>query len=64
MRQVTREEFFAPIYAEGLDVHPTIISRFPYSSEWRFPRKLGEPLYGKTVETIEKAEIITAYFIS
>jgi len=50
LRPVTKDQFFAPIYRDKLDVHPSIVTNFPYTSEWRFHRRLGAPLYGKTVD--------------
>lgn len=65
MKQVSKGEFFAPIYARNLDVHPYIVNeRHPYTEEWRFPRRPGRPLYGKTVDRIEGGTIRTAYFIA
>lgn len=50
MRPVTREEFFGPIYARKLDVHPSIQpGPWPYTSIWRFPRNPGSRPYGKSV---------------
>ncbi len=64
MKQVTKEEFFAPIYADGLDVHPSIVTKFPYTSVWRFHRRLGEPLYGKTVDKFDGGKTTTDYFLN
>lgn len=61
-RRVTKDQFFAPIYDLGLDVHPDIISRFPYTSEWRHQKRIGRPLYGRTVQRLEGALIVTDYF--
>jgi hypothetical protein len=62
LHEVTRDEFLATIFADGLDVHPTIVSRFPYTSEWRFHRQLGAPLYGMTIDMVEDGLIKTTYF--
>lgn len=64
MREVSEKEFYRPIFDKGLDVHPTIVSGFPYTSEWRFPRQIGTPLYGKTVDRVEGGRIRTSYFIA
>jgi hypothetical protein len=61
MREVSKDEFFATV--GPLDVHPTIVTRFPYTSEWRFHRQLGAPLFGKTVGRMDGATIRTSYFI-
>lgn len=50
LRKVTKDEFFKAINADKLDVHPTIITdKYPYTSEWRFPRNPGRQVYGRTV---------------
>lgn len=64
MHLVSKADFFKPIYDNGLDVHPSIVSRFPYTSEWRFHRKLSAPLYGKTVDRLERGMIVTDYFVA
>ena len=65
LRQVTREEFFAPIYAKGLDVHPSIVTaHYPYTSEWRFHRQFGTPLFGKTVGRIEGGLAVKDYYLA
>ncbi len=65
MRIVTKDEFFAPIYRDKLDVHPRIInSRFPYTSMWEFHRLHGQPLYGKTVDSTEAGRINTTYYLT
>lgn len=64
LRQVTREDFFAPIYAKNLDVHPTIVTdRYPYASEWRLHRQIGTPLVGKTVGRLEGGLAVQDYFL-
>ena len=61
LRPATKEQFFAPIFRDKLDVHPSIVTGFPYTSEWRFHRQLGAPLYGKTVDDGITA---TVYFLA
>lgn len=64
MRQVSKEEFFKPIYDKGLDVHPSIVTKYPYTSIWNFHRKFGEPAYGKTVDRVERGLLHTDYFVA
>lgn len=64
MRQVSRDEFLKPIFARGLDVHPSIISNFPYTSIWQFHRQMGSPAYGKTVDRVERGQTVTEYFVA
>jgi hypothetical protein len=64
MRQVTREEFFKRIYSQKLDVHPTIVSGWPYTSNWTFHNQIGRPLYGKTVLYEEAGQIKTHYHLA
>lgn len=50
MKQVSRNEFFAAVAASTRDIHPSIVSaKYPYTSEWKFHRELGQPLFGKSV---------------
>lgn len=63
MTEATREQFFDAITSRGLDVHPEIVSRFPYTSIWRFIRMPGKPIYGKTVDRLERGRIRTSYFL-
>lgn len=63
MRQVTKAEFFGDITARKLDVHPTITNdRHPYASTWTFPRQPGRPVYGKSVDRIERGVLVTDYY--
>lgn len=65
LRQVSRDQFFGPIHDRGLDVHPEIVtSRYPYTADWRFHRRPGRPLYGRTVGRIEGAAEVTDYFVA
>jgi hypothetical protein len=64
LKQVSRDEFLASIYANNLDVHPTIVTAFPYTSEWRFHRQIGKPLWGKTIDRVERGNIRTEYFVA
>lgn len=65
MRQVTRVEFFNDIIARKLDVHPTITNdRFPYASAWIFPRQPGRPVYGKSVDRLERGALVTDYYLN
>jgi hypothetical protein len=59
LQKVSHQQFFSDIYTNNLDVHPTIVTRFPYTSEWKFHRRLGQPLYGKTVETVKGGRSIS-----
>lgn len=49
MKQVSKEEFFAPIFRDALNVHPTPVGACDdirgYRSLWRFPN--GD-IYGQT----------------
>ena len=64
LRPVTKEQFFAPIFRDQLEVHPSIVTRFPFTSEWRFHRQLGVPLYGKTVDRVEGGVTVTVYLLA
>lgn len=64
MRKVTKEQFFAPIYAKNLDVHPRIVTSFPYTSSWEFHRQTDRAVYGKTVDNVDRGRINTEYFLT
>jgi hypothetical protein len=63
MIEVTKEEFFKPIFSRKLDVHPSIKTGWPYTSDWEFHNQIGRPVYGKTVLREEGGQILTSYFI-
>jgi hypothetical protein len=56
MKQVAADEFFAALNADPRDIMPTIVSGWPYTSEWRNQKSQQRELFGKTVdsETDEK----------
>lgn len=64
VRQTSKKGFFEPIYAKKLNVHPRIVSQFPYTCEWRFIGQFNSPVYGKTVDRIERGVVVTDYFVS
>lgn len=64
MTMVGKEEFFRRIRDERLDVHPRIITRFPYTSNWEFHRMPSRPLFGATVDRVEGGKIVTEYFVA
>jgi hypothetical protein len=35
LKQVSKEQFFSVIIGENLNVHPRIVSDWPYRHEWR-----------------------------
>lgn len=63
MKQVSKEAFFAPIFARNLDVHPEIVSAWPYTSVWTLHRETGRPVYGKTVTRVGAGKLEFDYFI-
>lgn len=62
MRQVTKEEFYAAV--GSLNVHPKIVSGFPYECRWIFLNNPHGPLSGKTVDRIEGGLIARDYFLN
>lgn len=65
MREVSKADFYKPIFEQRLDVQPRITSdRFPYTSLWEFHRSPGRPVYGKTVDRVEGGRVLTSYFVS
>lgn len=50
MRLVTKDEFYGPIYARNLNVHPSIVNdRPPYTSVFRYLNNPHAPPFGKVV---------------
>lgn len=50
MRSVSKDEFYGPIYAKGLNVHPSIVNgKWPYTSVFRFLNNPHAVPYGKVV---------------
>jgi hypothetical protein len=64
MIAVSKDEFYRRIYEGGLDVHPSIVTRFPFTSDWKFHRRLGQPLFGRSVQRVEGGRIETDYFVA
>lgn len=60
-REVTKEEFYAAM--GPLDVHPQIVTRWPYTAEWRLQWGMKRAVVGKTVITEGRGTLITTYFL-
>lgn len=63
MWKVSKEAFYKPIYDKRLDVHPSIVTSFPYTSIWKFTRN-GGTVYGKTVDVVEGGTVRTEYYLA
>ena len=63
LREVSKEEFFASV--RNLDVHPRIVSSFPYRSEWRLQRGISRQLIGVTQDYFPPGKKLTEtrYFL-
>lgn len=65
MRPVSRDEFFARLYAEKQDIHPRITNdRYPYSSDWNYQRRPGAPPFGRTIGRVEHGITVKSYFLA
>lgn len=65
MREVSKEEFYAPIYGRRLNVSPYIQpTPFPYTSIWKYQGALHGRVYGKTVDRVERGLVATSYFLA
>ncbi|MFC4624195.1 hypothetical protein ACFO1V_02965 [Daeguia caeni] len=62
MRQVSKGEFYAAV--GKLNVHPKIVSGFPYECQWIFLNDPRGPLFGKTVDRVEGGLTVTDYFLN
>lgn len=63
MRRAGKEEFYEPIYRDRLNVHPTIITGFPYTSDWKYQGTLTGKTYGRTVDILIGGMIQTEYYL-
>lgn len=63
MREVTQAEFYAALKANPADIMPSIVGRYPYTSDWRYVD--SRELWGKSVATIPpgKALLVTTYYL-
>lgn len=50
MREVTKDEFFAALYADPRDIMPRIERPYPYTSEWRNQKSFRQELFGVSRE--------------
>lgn len=49
MREVTKEQFYEPIYDKRLNVHPHIQpGPFPYKTIWKYQGTLEGKIYGRS----------------
>lgn len=61
MKQVTKDQFFAALYARPEDIMPSAKGPYPYTSEWRFVRTGS--LFGRSVGTRSEKGGETAYYL-
>lgn len=61
MKQVSKDEFYKAV--GPLDVHPNIVTKWPYTSEWRLQNDIARTLIGKTVLREERGHVLTEYFL-
>jgi len=65
MREVSKKDFYGPIYEKGLNVHPHIQSgQFPYTTIWKYLGTLQGKKYGMVVDRDISGEIVSAYFLN
>ena len=64
MREVTKEKFYGPIYATNLNVHPSIVGNYPYTSVFRFLQNPNAQPYGKIADAVEDGLFRKRYFIN
>lgn len=64
MRQVTKEEFYGPIFRDRLNVHPRIVTnKYPYTSDFIWLSAPHRAPYGRVVGRMEKGSEFKDYFI-
>jgi hypothetical protein len=49
MKEVNQKEFFKALNNDSRDIMPTIIGKYPYTSEWR-TNNINRVLFGKSAE--------------
>lgn len=65
MRQVSKEEFYGPIWKDRLNVHPSIVNdRYPYTSEWRYLNDPMRRIYGRVVGRMEGGLSVKDYYLT
>lgn len=64
MRQVTKEEFYGPIYRDRLNVHPRIVTgRYPYTTDFIWLSNPHRVPYGRIVGRIECGTVVKDYYL-
>lgn len=58
MKDVTKEQFYALM--GPLNVHPRIMTSYPYTSEWRL-QDMSRKMVGKTIDRRDGGHIVTTY---
>jgi hypothetical protein len=61
VRQVSKDEFYKAV--GPLNVHPNIVTGWPYTSEWRLQNDMARTLIGKTILRQEGGQLLTDYFL-
>ena len=65
MRQVSKEEFYGPIYEGRLNLHPSIVNdKFPYTSVFKWLVAPWREPYGKIVDRVEGGSVVRDYFVA
>ena len=64
MREVTKDQFYAPTYAGNLDLVPSIVGSYPYTSVFRYRANLNQRPYGKIVDAVKGGALEKVYYIN
>lgn len=66
MKQVTKEEFYAGIFDGRLDVHPKIVSSYPFNTHWVFRdgRMYGVELTTDVVDGVRVYPHVSSYYVA
>lgn len=59
MTKVSRDEFYKAV--GPLNVHPHIVTSFPYTSDWQLPTR---QTIGRSVDRVEGGLIVTDYYLA
>ncbi len=62
MKKVSRDEFYKTV--GRLNVHPQIMTNYPYTSDWRLQSEPMRQPVGRSVDRVEGGVIVTDYYVA
>ena len=62
MTKVSRDEFFKAV--ARMNVHPQIVTNYPYTADWRLQSEPMRQPVGRTVDRVDGGSIVTDYYLA